>query len=491
VVRVRAKDGVGARSLRDGIAKIQAELQVDPEFPPEVEKAARLAAEHPRLPDLDCTDIPFVTIDPEGSMDLDQALHIERDGSGFVVHYAIADLAAFIEAGDPVDVAANQRGETLYGADSTVPLHPRVLSEGAASLLPGQLRPALLWTIKVDETGEGTEFKVERARVRSTAKLDYHGVQKSVDDGTAAESLMLLKAVGELRLEREAARGGISLPLPEQEVDVEGDRWRLAFRVLTPAENWNAQISLLTGFAAAALMVYARVGLLRTLPPPDPRDVQRLHRVARALHIEWPAEQLYPDFIRNLDPGKPNEAAMVTACTRLLRGSGYVGFDGEVPADPVHAALASEYAHVTAPLRRLCDRYAGEICLALCAGTEVPGWVLEKLHVVPETMHESDRRAHQYESAVLDLVEAGVLQHRVGESFEGVIVDLDHRDDHRGTVTIQEPAIEARVTGDATLPLGTDVRVTLAQADVTSRAVGFTFGQPPAEGAPTHKTPRD
>ena len=53
-------------------------------------------------------------------------------------------------------------------------------------------------------------------------------------------------------------------------------------------------------------MVYARVGLLRTLPPPDPRDVQRLHRTARALRIDWPAEQLYPDFIRSLDPGKPD-----------------------------------------------------------------------------------------------------------------------------------------------------------------------------------------
>jgi exoribonuclease R len=478
VVRVHARDGVGARSLREGIAKIQAELDVTPDFPAEVEEAARRAAETPRLPDLDRTDLPFVTIDPEGSMDLDQALYLERDGTGYVVYYAIADLAAFVEAGDPVDVAANRRGETLYGADSTVPLHPRVLSEGAASLLPDQVRPALLWTIKVDGTGEGTEVKVERARVRSTAKLDYHAVQKAVDDGTASESLVALKEVGELRLEREAARGGISLPLPEQEVDVEGDEWRLAFRSLVPAENWNAQISLLTGFAAASMMVYARVGLLRTLPPPDPRDVQRLHRTARGLHLEWPAEQLYPDFIRTLDPGKPNEAAMITACTRLLRGSGYVGFDGEVPADPVHAALASEYAHVTAPLRRLGDRYAGEICLALCAGTEVPGWVLEKLHVVPEIMKESGRRAHQYESAVLDLVEAGVLRHRVGQSFDGVIVDLDGRDDHQGTVTIQEPAIEARVTGEAALPLGTEVEVRLSQADVDSRAVRFTLVAP-------------
>ena len=83
VVRVHARDEVAAQALRDGIARIQSELEVTPAFPAEVEAAARAAAEAPRLPDLDRTDIPFVTIDPASSMDLDQALHIEREGSGF------------------------------------------------------------------------------------------------------------------------------------------------------------------------------------------------------------------------------------------------------------------------------------------------------------------------------------------------------------------------------------------------------------------------
>jgi exoribonuclease R len=100
-------------------------------------------------------------------------------------------------------------------------------------------------------------------------------------------------------------------------------------------------------------------------------------------------------------------------------------------------------------------------------------------------MRESGRRAHQYESAVLDLVEAGVLQHRVGETFDGVIVDLDDRNDHKGTVIIQEPAIEARVTGDGTLPLGTDVQVRLSQADVASRAVDFTLERASAAPGPS------
>ena len=461
--------------LRDGITLVQQDMELSPQFSPEVEGTARQAAGDPRLPSLDRTDIPFVTLDPVGARDLDQALHIERNGSGFVVHYAIADVAAFVTAGDPVDEEANRRGETLYGADSNIPLHPPVLSEGAASLLPDTIRPALLWTIQVDEEGEGTDVHVERALVRSRAQLDYEGAQRSLDDGTADDVITLLAEVGRLRERREADRGGVSLPMPEQVVEMNEQGWRLGFRSMSPVERWNAQISLLTGMAAASLMVYARVGLLRTLPPPDNRDVQRLHRTARALKIDWPAEQLYPDFIRSLDPARSNHAAMITACTRLLRGSGYVGFDGEVPADPQHAALASEYAHVTAPLRRLGDRYAGEICVALCAGEAVPAWVLDRLHQLPEVLQESGRRAHRYEAAILDLVEAGVLTHRVGEKFDAVIVDVDDRDGTRGVVTIQEPAVEAPVAGSGRLPLGSDVQVELTRADVEARKVEFTL----------------
>lgn len=473
VVRVRSTSVEGTpAALRDGVRRLQEELGVTAGFPPEVEAAAASAAASPRLPELDRTHLPFVTIDPPGARDLDQALHLERDGEGYVVHYAIADVAAFVEPGGPVDVEAHQRGETLYGADMKVPLHPKVLSEGAASLLPGEVRPVLLWTIRLTGEGERTDVTVERALVRSTAQLTYDEAQAAIDAGDGPATLALLKEVGVVRLAREAARGGVSLPLPEQDVDISADgSWSLEFRRLLPVEEWNAQISLLTGFAAASLMVYARVGLLRTLPPPDPRDVQRLHREARALGIEWPAEMLYPDFIRTLDPAKPQHAAMVLACTRLLRGSGYVAFDGEVPADPQHAALASEYAHVTAPLRRLGDRYAGEVCVALCAGTDVPGWVLEALHDLPRTLQDSARRARQYENGVLDLVEAGLLAPRVGEEFDGVVVDVRDDDPHRGTITLRDPAVEAPVRSEQELPLGTEVRARLTLADVDARKV--------------------
>jgi exoribonuclease R len=203
--------------------------------------------------------------------------------------------------------------------------------------------------------------------------------------------------------------------------------------------------------------------------------MQRLHRTAHALGLDWPAELLFPDFIRGLDVSKPQHAAMIAACTRLLRGSGYVAFDGETPAQPLHSALNTEYAHVTAPLRRLGDRYASEICVSLCAGTDVPDWVHAALPDLAKTMQASAQRAHRYERMVLDLVEAGLLQHRVGESFAAVVVEVDEKEPTRGVVTVAEPAVEAPVVSASDLPLGTEVRVRLTTADVEQRKVEFTL----------------
>ncbi|HVI59467.1 MAG TPA: RNB domain-containing ribonuclease [Luteimonas sp.] len=466
-------------TLERGMAAIRRELQLPDAFPPEVEEAARRAAASPRLPGEDRSDIPLVTIDPPGAMDLDQALHVERRGDGYRVHYAIADVAAFVSPGDPVDLEAWRRGETLYGGDDKVPLHPKALSEGAASLLPGQPRPALLWTIDLDASGEGIAVDVRRARVRSRARFDYAGVQADIDAGGADPLWALLRAVGELRAARELRRGGVSLPLPEQEVHVQGGRWALEFRARHPVEDWNEQVSLLTGMAAAHLMVEGRVGLLRTLPDADPRAIAKLHRTARALGIDWPASRGYADFIRTLDPANPRDVAMMTACTTVLRGAGYVAFDGAVPAHADHSALAAQYTHATAPLRRLVDRYTGETCLALCARTPVPDWVREALPKLPSTMQDAARRSGRFEAAVLDLAEATVLAPRVGEAFEGAIVEVDAKDPRRGEAMLRDPAILARVDGDdgAPLPLGERVSLRLAEADPQTRRIRFALAR--------------
>ena len=463
----------GNAVLAQGVAEIRQQMDLPTAFPAEVEAAAAAAAANPRLPALDRTELPLVTIDPPGSMDLDQAMHVQAQGEGYCVHYAIADVAAFVQAGDPVDLEAHRRGETLYGADSKIPLHPKVLSEGAASLLPDQVRPALLWTVELDPAGHIAAIDVRRALVRSRARLDYAGVQQAIDAGSDDPMWAVLRRIGELREQRERERGGVSLPLPEQEIDVVDGHWTLAFRARLPIESWNEQISLLVGMAAAQLMVQAKVGLLRTLPPPDPHAIARLHVTARVLGIGWPPGLDYPGFIRSLDPTNDVHVAMLTACTTVLRGAGYAAFDGTLPAQPMHSALAAQYTHATAPLRRLVDRYTGEVCLALCAKQPVPTWALAALPGLPDTMQASGHRAGQYESAVLNLAEAAALAPRLGEVFDGAIVEVAHGDPARGRVIVRDPAVEASVSGSGNLTLGADVRVSLVEADPVRRVTRF------------------
>lgn len=475
-------------AVRAGLAALRDELDVPGEFGAhvlaEVDEVLAAGPSDRGAARADARDVPFVTIDPAGSRDLDQALRLERRGSGYRLRYAIADVGAWVRPGGAVDAEARRRVVTLYAPDGRVPLHPPRLSEGAASLLPDQDAPALLWDLDLDADAEPTHVRVHRAVVRSRAQLDYAGVQRALDAGTGDGTPDLLREVGRLRVAAEVARGGLTLPTPDQEVEVDGaDRWTLTSRATLPVEDWNAQVSLLTGMAAARLMLDGGVGVLRTLPPADPRDVERLRRTARALGVPWPDGAGHAEVVRGLDASVPAQAALLTEATTLLRGAAYVAFDGETPEQPQHAAIAAPYAHTTAPLRRLVDRFVGETCVALCAGSDVPAWVREALPSLPDVMAGGDRRAAAYDRGCVDLVEAALLSGRVGEEFDGVVVDV-REDGTSGVVQLREPPARGRVEGQA-LPLGTDVRVRLTEASVERRTVRFTRdGGGPLPGAP-------
>jgi len=236
--------------------------------------------------------------------------------------------------------------------------------------------------------------------------------------------------------------------------------------VPVPAEGWNEQISLLTGRCAAELMLTGGVGLLRTLPPPDEGDVSSLRRSALALGVTWPDGRGYAEVVSTLDPHDGREAALLTLVPRLLRGAGYVAFDeaGGLPELRTHSAVAGPYAHCTAPLRRLGDRFVNEICLALCAGVDVPTWVREALPELPELLSAADRRARELDRAGLDLAEALVLEPCVGRSFRAVVVDEE-------VVQLADPAVRAPC--DGAVELGAAVEVRLVESDPATRRVRF------------------
>lgn len=493
VLRARISD---RSALHREFDRIREQEALPAAFPDEVLAEAERATTAPRQPTQDRTDIPFVTLDPPSSTDLDQAFHLQRrNGGGYLVRYAIADVAAFVDPHGAVAQEAWRRVVTLYCPDTRVPLHPPVLSEQAASLWPDGPRPAVLWSIGINDLGEITEVDVERAWVRSRAKLGYPDVQAALEAGTTDDMVALLPDVGALLAAAELARGGASLPLPAQEIEEGPGGYRLGYRNPLPVEQHNAQLSLLTGRAAARLMLDVGSGVLRTMPPPDERDVRRLRRVAAGLQVDWPTDVSYGELLATIGPElSPTEVAFLNEAASLFRGASYTvvgdspnggdstGVATDVsqpapgpapePAPPplTHAAIAAPYAHCTAPLRRLVDRFVNEVCLAAAAGRPTPEWATAALRGLPDQMQAGTSRARAVERQVLDAVEVAVMRRHAQRTMTGVVVETDEKRG-RCEVAVTNPAVVARC--HPALPLGSTARVRLAPESLADGRVRF------------------
>lgn len=424
--------------------QLRDELEIPRDFPVAVPAESslwqdKLAAATVESAAADLLAVPFVTLDPPGSRDLDQAFFIAEVADGFLVRYAIADVGNFVAPGSATEHEAWQRGQTLYSPDLKTPLYPPALSEGCASLLPNVVRPAIVFTFTLDATGAVQTLAIKRANIRSRAQLNYpevseHLAQERAQPGSGAlngapwsASLTLLETVGRLRQKLEAARGGVSLRIPAQAVQ----RWstavtgyRLAFENASAVEEWNAQLSLMTGMSAAQVLLEHNVGLLRTLDPPRAERVQTLRLTAQALSVPWPAEMPYDEFVRSLDPHQPLHAVMLHQAARVTGGAHYVAFNGAPPKQLLHAAIAAPYAHVTAPLRRLADRYVLDLLVTLTEGGTPAPESLAALKALPPVMATADNLARRLESAIVDYIEARLLEDQVGAQFTAAVIAL-------------------------------------------------------------------
>ncbi|WP_299305191.1 RNB domain-containing ribonuclease [uncultured Brachybacterium sp.] len=486
------RGSVAADALRAGIDALLADQEggVPLEFPPEVLAAAQQAAGRATSLEerTDRTDVPFLTLDPESSTDLDQAMHLERTDGGFRVLYAIADVPWFVDLDGPVDHEARRRGETLYLPDRRIPLHPEVLSEGVASLLPEQPTPAFVWVLDLDAAGELTGIDLERAQVRSIRKLAYDTVQEEIDRGEGHPMMLLLQEIGALRTALEAERGGASLNVPEQEVVAENGQVRLQWRRPNPIEDANAQISLMTGMAAARLMIEHGAGILRTMPPAEQSAVDRFRRQTEALGNPWPAEQTYGDFLRSLDWREPVHLALLNQATSLFRGASYAAFTTveELSEDHTQSAIAAPYAHTTAPLRRLVDRFVLLVCHAHASGTAPAPELLAALGEIPGAMRATGAQAGNLERAALELVEAMALAAWEGEELDASVIERREATESengdgaptRVEVQLTDPPVTAWVPMDAMV--GERVRVRLASVDQATRRVEFVAADAPA-----------
>ncbi|MFO0553237.1 MAG: RNB domain-containing ribonuclease [Polyangiaceae bacterium] len=341
----------------------------------------RETEEHLRDPAIDDGQLddleayPFVTIDGPTSRDLDQALHVERSArGGFVVRYALADAAHFVAPGSALFREALLRGTSFYFPGFSVPMLPRALSENIVSLNPGVARRALLFTVELDQRAEILETKISRARIRSRAKLAFDHVQALYDAPAKsplatepfAESLRLLRAVGEARMALGDLKDVVRYRRREVEVKVDGASGEVVAleAVREEVELYNEQISLLVNREGGRILAESKDPRLQPIyrvhPAPDPERLEALRALTQGLAK-----------LRELDPrvfALGDGEALSTLVARLPRSGPHAAVARAIERQAVlvnmrsafstqparHFGVGAEvYARFSAPMREV------------------------------------------------------------------------------------------------------------------------------------------
>ena len=297
--------------------------------------------------------------------------------------------------------------------------------------------------------------------MRSRAKLAYETV-------TSADLPPLLGELARRVNEAEERRGAgrIEFPAPEIVADraVPGGLTVRA-KPRAPSEDLNANLSLAANLAVAARMLAAGVGLFRVMADAPKDSFGRLRHIAHGLGVPWPKGESLRELTSLLDPADPRQAAFLRSVRQAGGGATYATVDA---GPPWHSVIAAPYAHATAPLRRLADRYVLDLVCEL-EGDGPDAATLGALPRLAGVMERAETVAGQVDRAVIDLVEAVILRDRAGEVFAATVIDSGGG---KARIQLAEPPVRATVLVDGTQP-GQEVQVRLAEADPAIRRVEF------------------
>lgn len=458
------------KALAEGFASIAKQFQLPSGFAPGVllaaEESSHAIGKNGRpiweVDRRDATSVRLVTLDPATSTDLDQAFAIERDGDELVLRYALADVSAFVSTGGVIESEAWNRGVTIYGLSEKIPLYPKVISQNAASLLPDGPRPAILVSVAICPKGTVVLRSIERVVCASRAKLAY--------DTVDLKSIPFLKEFAQRMWTDEVFRGAIRVEFPQQEIvcdPLAPGGVRLELRARNFAESVNATLSLAANIAIASLFLKSQTGLFRVMDEPTDRALSQLRRTAHALGIDWPVNETLRDLQRRMDAKNMTHQRFLLEVRRAGGRASYATYDSE--KKPWHAAIAAAYVHATAPMRRLADRYVLDLAYLLTNGQSVPIELTEKMRELPVVMGRGEGRASNVDRAVIDLLEAVSLQHRIGEILVAEVVDAE-----AGIVQTIDSAIRSKATQLHGVENGAKVRVRIDYADPAKRMVRLT-----------------
>jgi len=412
----------------------------------------------------DIRDIPLITIDPVDAKDFDDAVFAARDDDpknkgGWIVWVAIADVAAFVQPGGPLDKNARNKGNSVYLPDRVEPMLPEELSADLCSLRPHEDRACMAVKMRFRGDGSKIDHKFVRGLMRSHARLTYAQAQEGFDGnpGETAETVIDIlkdvyaayKALRKARMQR----APLAIELPERRVHVNdnGEVTKITLKDRFDAHKLVEEFMVQANVAAAqALSEKGVTTIVRVHEPPARERLQGLSDFLPAVGLKWSlGERVSTKRFNHLLELARDGDLTETVSMAVLRSQSQAYYG---PNPKGHFGLnLTHYAHFTSPIRRYADLVVHRALIrAFDLGHD--GTTEEeftRLKEISEHISDTERRAMAAERDAKDRYIAAYLEGRVGAEFDaritgvakaGLFVTLDE--------TGADGFIPARTIGD-------------------------------------------
>lgn len=377
----------------------------------------------------DLTQLPLVTIDGETAKDFDDAVYCERQGKGFRLVVAIADVSHYVQDGSALDAEARARGNSVYFPRRVIPMLPEKLSNGLCSLNPQVERLCMVCDMAISPTGAIKHYRFYPAVMFSHARLTYTEVAAALYDkdkaarqkiGELLPQLEALDALYRVLQKARAKRGAIDFETLETLMifDDHGKILRIEPYERNDAHRIIEECMLAANVCASEfLKAHEHPALYRIHEGPTPERLEKLREFLATfgLHLGGGDEPHAKDYARLLDriKDRPDKQLLQTVMLRSLKQAIYS------PENVGHFGLAYEsYTHFTSPIRRYPDLLIHRAIKAVLAGRRYDSIDWEAVGLACSA---TERRADEATRDVESWLKCWYMQDKIGEVFTGSI----------------------------------------------------------------------
>ena len=371
----------------------------------------------------DLRDLHLVTIDGETAKDFDDAVYARREGKGWRLWVAIADVSHYVRQGDALDRDARERGTSVYFPRRVIPMLPEKLSNGLCSLNPNVDRLAMVCEMAITQHGEVARYEFYPAVFRSKARLTYTEVWNRLQSGKAPENLATLYELFKALHEERNRRGAIDFDTTETRMifDARGKIEKIVREARNDAHRIIEECMLAANVCAGNFLAERKQPVLyRIHDVPAADKVAALREFLAELGLQLPGGEIPrpKDYARLLERirKRPDFGLLQTILLRSLKQAQYS------PSNVGHFGLAFEsYVHFTSPIRRYPDLLVHRAIKAALANRK---YLEEDWEALGRHCSETERRADDASRDVENWLKCYYMRDHVGGTFSGSITGV-------------------------------------------------------------------